>query len=401
MNKFQFVKLSKTVEPYQEPLNFNGDYKYIKFGKGNDYDRYLIDLSKKSPLHSGILSRKRKMDVGGGLLYNKNNKFLEQFYTELDKNFHNNVFNSIEVFGGSYVGVKWFKDKIISLEYIPFEYCRLSEPDENDKIPFVLISKNWKKSNNDARYKPLPIPTFTGVKQDDYEIAIIFNETEGQYYPKSAYEAAINYIESDYEISKFHLANIKNGFNPGAMIVFLEGDATPEEEEMIIEEIEAKKGADGAGNFLVYFEKDQGRAPQITQLPVSDLDKQFSILNETIDSKIIVAHEIPRILSGIETPGSLGDSKQLLEAREQFHNDYIKYQQDLMINFLTEVNDINGIDEKVEYIFPRTLNFAILDNYKDFLTREEIREFLGLKPETTITPTEPTETIENNPTENV
>lgn len=397
MSKFQFVKLSQTVEHYQEPINFNGDFKYIKYGKNNNYDNYLLELSKKSPLHSGILSRKRKMDVGGGLLYDANNKFIDKFYSELDKDFHNSVFNSIELFGGAYIGVKWFKNNIIGLEYIPFNYVRLGEANEEDKIEYVLISKNWKKEK-DGRYKSVPIPVFTGTKQDDYEIALIFNKAEGQRYPKTAYEAAINYIEADYEVSKFHLSNIKNSFSPGAMIVFVEGDATPEEEEQIIEEIEAKKGSEGAGNFLVHFVKDQTRAPIITQLPVSDLDKQFAILNETIDSKIIVSHEIPRILSGIETPGSLGDSKQLLEAREQFHNDYIKYQQDLVLNFFNEVNEINGQDVIMEYIYPRTINFTILENYKEFFTREEVREFLGLKPENTPTETTP---IENNPNQDV
>ena len=399
-SKIQFVKLGKAIEPYQEQLSYNTEYRYIKYGKSNDYDKFLINLSKKSPIHSGILSRKRKMDIGDGLKWDENIQKLNDFYKGLDKDFYNDIFGSIELFGGVFIGVKWYKNEIIGLEYIPFEYCRLGEPDENDKIPYILMSKNWKKEREE-KYRPVPFPVFTGKKQDDYEIAFIASYSEGQYYPTPAYEAAINMIESDFEISKFSLANIKNQFSPGTMIVFTDGLRTPQEEESMIYEIESKKGAEGAGNYLVYFTDDATKAPIINTIPASDLDKQYQILSETIDNKVITAHEIPRILANVETPGSLGDSKQMLEARENFLNDYIKYQRALVIDFFNEINLINGLDTKIEFVTARTINFTILELYKEFFTREEVREFLGLKNDTpTISPIAPTTEEQNINKEN-
>lgn len=395
MLKFNTTTLS--LETYQENISFNSELKYIKYGKKNDYDKYLINLSTKSPLHSGILDKKRKMDFGGGLKWDETSNQLNNFYGDIDKSFYTNCFNSLELFGGFYVGIKWFKKRIIGLEYVPFSYARLGEPDVNDTIPYILISKNWKKETYEA-YRPEPYPVFTGKQQSDYEIAIVGNSVEGQYYPQSSYQAAITWIEADHEIAKAHLANIKNGFNPGAFIIFTNGTPPPEQKQEIIDNLKNNTGSEGTGSWYVDFVNGSDKAPIITQLPVSDLDKMYLEVSTRKDSEIVISHQIPRILSGLETPGSLGDSKQIMEARDVFYNDYIKYQQQLMEDFLYQVNVINGVDSEVEFINNKTINYAVLDNYKEFLTRQEIRDFLGLKDEAMNgTPLKP---LQNNITPN-
>jgi len=377
VNNVNIIHLAKNIQPYVENLSYGGELKYIKYGKNNDWDKYLIELSKKSPIHGGILNLKKKMDVGGGLKWNYDNKKLDDFYKKLDRNLNNQIFESLELFGGAFIGVKWYKKEIVGLDYIPFSYCKLGEPNFEDKIEYVLVSKNWKKER-DERYKPIPFPIFTGEKQDDYEICLIGNKSEGQYYPRASYEAAINYIECDFEISKFHLSNIKQNFFPGMSIVFL-GPTTPQQIESTLRDLENSRGSEGSGNFLTFFADNYDEAPVIKPIPTTDLDKQFIVLNDIIGSKIIVSHEIPRILANVGTPGSLGDGNEMISSKYNFYNDYIKYQQNLLRDFYYQVNVINGVDEEVEFIYNKELNYDMILKFKEYLTQDEVREFLGLQ----------------------
>lgn len=174
--------------------------------------------------------------------------------------------------------------------------------------------------------------------------------------------------------TKPYISTIPLGF---IFIVFTDG-----EKRQIIDTIESKKGSEGAGHYIVYFTDDVTKAPIITQLPVSNLDKQFRILNETIDSKIITSHQIPRILANIGTAGSLGDGKEMLIAEQNFHKNYTRYQQQILTDFFYEVNLVNGQDEEVSIKLNNEISHTMIEMYKDYLTKEEVREFLGLKNET-------------------
>lgn len=378
---------NQKIEEYKENVNLIGE-NFIKYGESNGFDKFLHELLHKSPLHSGIIEKKIRMDVGEGLVLPRH----KTIFDELDKNFLNKIFFDLELYGGCYIGVKWRKKTIIGIEHVPFNYIRLSEPNENDEIEYCYLSKNWEKYKK-KEYKPVVIPTFTGnYNGNDYEIAILGSYRSCQLYPMPSYTSAINYITADWLISKFHLSNIQNGFNPGAMVVFTSGEPTPEEEEYIIKTIQTNTGPDGAGKYIVYFAESADKAPIITQLPVNELDKQFKILEETITEKIITAHQIPRILAGLQTPGSLGDSKQLLQADETFHANYITYSRQIILDFLNKIAEKIGINEEI-YIKNNTRknNGLIIDNIqyiRDIFTINELRYIFGFQP------------IENQPIEN-
>jgi len=384
----KFVALAENAMKYTEAPTFGTDLKWYKFGADDAFDFYLYDLRKKSPLNGGILDKKIKLDVGAGLVWNENNKKMNDFYTSLSKDFLTKSFADFEVVAGMFFGIKWYKQQIIEIEYIPFNYCRLGEENEKGDVEQIMFSKNFKKAR-EARYKPIAVPAYTGeYKKNDYEIAYVFKETQGQKYPHPVYLS--NYIQIDWEVSKFHLSNVLQGFNPGMLIVFTEGTPTPEQERRIEQQIKSKSNPEGTGNYILYYAENKDNVPVITPIQTSQLHKQYEVLNNTIDSKILVGHQMPRILANVATEGSLGGSKEYLQASEVFTNDYVIPQQKYMLDFLNEINVINGIKDEVYIEQSKTTNnsliIELLGELKDVLTKDEIRKLIGYEPLSTQQP---------------
>lgn len=389
-SNIKFINLSSNFIQYSEAPNYGTSKKWYKFGADDGFDMYLYNLRKQSSLHSGIIDKKIKLDVSSGFKWNEKNLKMNKFYSELDKNLLEKSFSDLETIGGIYLGVKWMKTskkqpEIVDVEFIPFNNCRLGEQDEDGNFTTTYISKNFKKSRY-PRFIPVAVPCFTGeYNGNDYEIANIFRYTPGQKYPSQVYSPSINYIEADFEISKFHLSNILNSFNAGMFVVFTEGEPTPQQQQRIESMINSNSGTVPAGKHVLYYAENKDHVPVITPISPSQLHKQYEVLNDTIDNKILISHQMPRILANLQTPGSLGDSKQLYQASQTFYNEYTKPQQKYILDFFNQINRINGIDEDViieqEKIRNNALLIEMLDSIKDILTKEELREILGYQNE--------------------
>ncbi len=95
------------------------------------------------------------------------------------------------------------------------------------------------------------------------------------------------WIEADVQVSNFHNNNLRNNFWGGYLINFNNGIPTPEEQGDIERQIKRKfSGTDNAGRFVVTFNDDVNKAPTLEPLTPSDMDKQFEILNKTVQQEI-------------------------------------------------------------------------------------------------------------------
>lgn len=394
--KIKFINMAANAIKYEESPSYGGTDKYIKFGADNQFDKYLYSIAQRSALHAGLLDLKTKKDTGEGLSWNENNKKMNEFYSSLSKDILQKTFTDLEVIGGYFYGIKWYKGAIVSVEYVPFDYCRLGEPNEEDEITNILVSKNWKKANTE-KHKPVSVPAFCGKYQgNDYEIAHIFKYTPGQWYPTPTYFAAINWLESDWAFSKFSLSNILNSFNPGMMVVLTEGEPSPEKQMAIEAELKKNSNPEGAGKFILYYANNKEEAPIITPIDVSSLDKQYLAVNDIITEKTLIAHSTPRILANVEKSGSLGGSKEIVQANEIFMQNYVIPQQKIVLDFFNQINEINGITEDVEIEQSKVQNIALLINMltevKEFFSADEVRALFGFEPKvepTTPAPTTP------------
>lgn len=304
---------------------------FVTFGADNQYPDFLIELFNKSPKHNAIVSAKASYVAGIGTeVYGQNTTDIAKAEAKL-KNINAyetyeelkaKIAYDAELFNGFCVEVIWNKAKTAPSEYyhIPFKDVRKGL--EGDYI----YCADWTDSKADKiHYQPYN-PITRESKQLYY--CQFYRPGQGEY-PLPDYVGALKYIEVDTEISNYYLNSIKNGFTAQTHIQLFKGIPTPEEARATARRFkENYQGTDNAGGLIIQYNDPTEKESVISNLQPSDFDKQFDLLNKTVQQEIFVAHKVNSpMLFGVRVEGQLGGRSELIEAYEMFHHAYIEPRQ--------------------------------------------------------------------------
>jgi DNA-binding Lrp family transcriptional regulator len=168
---------------------------------------------------------------------------------------------------------------------------------------------------------------------------------------------ALNAIQTDIEISKYHLSTITNGMFASKMISFFEGIPTEEEKREIEKGFKNKfTGSENAGNIVLNFGKDPNKRPQMDDLSSTDLDKHFDILAKSIQQELFSGHQVVSpMLFGVRVEGQLGGRSEIREAYEIFKATYANDKQQALELLFKE---ITGVEAKIVPVEPIGFEFS-------------------------------------------
>lgn len=350
---------------------------YVNFGDENDYPDYLLSLYNRSSKHAAIIRGKVNYIVGNGWS-GSNVEFIDN--PNPYENLHDltrKVSIDIEIFGGAYLEVIWSEigGKLVEINHI--DYTKIRTNKDNTQFWYKA---DWKIYKDVAEVIPAFNPNQRTGKQILYlkEYRPALNT-----YALPNYMAALNFIESDIEISCHVLGNSQTGFSPSKLITLPDGVPSDEEKRNLTKRFEkAYTGADGK-KFILSFVNDPSRKPIIDDLGASDLTKEdFSTVDSLIQQNIFAAHQITTpSLFGISEAGKLGTRTEIRDGYEVFKNTYVNDKQKFIesaFNMLSEYH--SGItDLSIQPVEPISYEFSeqtIVNN----LTQDEIRDKLGLPP---------------------
>jgi len=237
--------------------------------------------------------------------------------------------------------------RIVQINHLPFENCRLAYDKDEDDITGIFYSKDWANTRS-KKGKPEFIPAFNPSIAQEQPRQVIYAHgmmAGSSYYAKPDYFGALNYVELSYQMGMYHVNNILNGLFPSFIINFLNGIPQKEEREAIRREWETRlSGASNAGKFLMTFNEDPSRAPQIQDFPLSDADKQYQFLSEETAKQIMVGHRVVSpLIHGIRDTTGFGSNKdEMIVGLEIFNNQVIKpYQRIIERVFTPILGEIN------------------------------------------------------------
>jgi hypothetical protein len=208
-----------------------------------------------------------------------------------------------------------------------------------------------------------------------------------KYYPIPEYLGALAYIETDARIANYHVNNLRNGFLGGYLFSFNNGVPTDEEQRDIKRQLITQMRGDDGERIVVAFNDTKENGLEISALEANNLDKQFEILNNTIQTEIFVAHRVTSpMLFGIRTSGQLGGRSELIESYELFKAVYVEDRVRKIEKIFNYILDFNGIgvleilptDPIKEQLSEQTLT--------TIASRAELREMAGLKDDTVDVP---------------
>ena len=337
----------------------NKNKEWVEYGNDNNYPNFLETLFNSSPTHQAIVNSKALITAGDSIIFNENKVSLEQ------KNLLNQMLYFIdgkmtleeliqlialdaELYGAFALELIWSLDKtkIVSVGRISPKHIR-SGKFEDGKITEYYYSRNWSDRKEDISQ----IAAFNANDKENLRqllyipISLITNE----YYGEVSYLASINWISLESQCGEYYKSLLDNNFSPSMIVKFFRKPANNEEKDMIVGGLkESFGGTKNAGKVIVSFSNDRDSAPDITPIDVANVDKQFLVLSEQIQSKILTGGRIttPELL-GIAIPGSLGgaDFPSQVEAFQKF---VIRPTQKKIEIILNKIFIINGLDINLE-----------------------------------------------------
>jgi hypothetical protein len=333
-NNIQAINLS-AYQPVEavEKENRAG---WIDYGFSNLFPQHLITLYYNSPIHNALTNSIAYMIEGKGT------------GTILDNALQGIAFD-LKLQGSFCAEVIWSMDftRVVQINHLPFENCRLAYDKEEDDVTGIFYSKDWANTRS-KRGKPEFIPAFNPSIAQEQPRQVIYAHgmmAGSSYYAKPDYFGALNYVELSYQMGLYHVNNILNGLFPSFIINFLNGIPQKEEREAIRREWETRlSGASNAGKFLMTFNEDPARAPQIESFPLSDADKQYQFLSEETAKQIMVGHRVVSpLIHGIRDANGFGSNKdEMVVGLEIFNTQVIRpYQRIIEEVFTPILGDVN------------------------------------------------------------
>ena len=388
------------LESHKIPVNIERQREgYVTFGEDNLYPNYLIELYNRSAKHNAIINSKVTYVYGKGLEMTVQDARLQELFDSVNRwqslnEFAYQLVTDLELYNGTAIEIIWnrsgtsYEMKVLefknvrsnidgSMFYYSPQWALYSTPDIIEYPAFDINNRKGRQIFYYKVYRP-------GCKV----------------YPIVNYIGCIPYIETDIEISNYHLNNIKNGFWGGKVITFIAQQPTKEEMQAISRQFRyTKTGTDNAGKFVLNFVPNKESAPLIESLEPEDSDTKFEILNKTVLQEIFVGHQITSpMLMGVRVEGQLGGRTEMLDAYELFKNTYVNGRQQIaekIINFhaenLTgikgaykliptsaiEIADIDGQDNQVLKGL-NSLSPLVANKVLESMTPNEIRGIVGL-----------------------
>ena len=179
------------------------------------------------------------------------------------------------------------------------------------------------------------------------------------YYPLPSYVGAINDIDTDARISRFHANNLKNGLAPSMMLTFRNGIPTPDEQSEIWKDIERTfSGEENAGQFFLNF-SEPGREPTVEAIENAN-DDYYVTLETRITSRILTAHRItsPLLLGIKDASGFSSNADEINTAYNHFIGTVIRPDQKKLLSTFGKIINQTGRTIKLE-IEPAKILYTI------------------------------------------
>jgi hypothetical protein len=365
---------------------------YIEFGDKNDYPNYLLSLYNKSAKHNAIVKGKVNYITGNGWAAKEDDVKAEEFIKNANPyesliDVTRKVSIDIEVFGGAYMEIVWSKigGQIASISHI--DYTKVRSNKDNTQY--------WIKDWNDRKAEAEVVLGYNKDLREGKQILYIKEYRPGlDTYALPGYIGALNYIESDVEVSKHVLGNAQTGFSASKLITLPNGEPTPDEKRNIERRFtERFSGSDGK-KFILSFVQDIAKKPAVDDLGASDLTKEdFGRVDTMIQQNIFAGHQITTpSLFGILVEGSLGTRSEIRDGYEVFKNTYVNDKQQYLEDIFNSLAEINGVTTEI-YIKPvEPINFEFSESIiSQFAPKEWILEKIGVDMTKYQTPVEPTQ----------
>lgn len=307
----------KTAKKPQKRIDISyvSRFKMQAYGNDNLYSQNLRAITQSSGTAELCLARYTKFIEGYGFADEGFSELVANHRGETADDVLHNVAADLARFGGFAVHVNYnVLGEITTMAHVPFENCRLEEPDDAGRVAHIIVHPDWTgKSTRMGKVLRVSEETIDRICVFDPRPEVVLSQMElaggiSQYkgqilwfsmagagtYPTPIYDAVVTEISTDEGLGNVKYRNVRNNFLVSCMLVTKRGipridteTGEEEEREMIsAEDLKVFQGDENTGKImLVEVENDEDK-PEILAFPTKNYDKDFSTTDTSTIERI-------------------------------------------------------------------------------------------------------------------
>lgn len=350
-HNFSIVNITESTTP---EVKITRNNKWVEYGEDNDYFEHLIDLYNNSSINKSLIDGIVRRIYGKGLATDTSSAVEFAIARKLFNPYEVSKFILDFKLQGN-AAFKVITNKVgtpIQFIHQPIETLRPAVCNEEGEIEGYWYSADWKESRR-KEYKPELIESFKAGNRKAGEFIAYLREYSPNsfYFGKPDYVGATKWIETDIEISLYHLSNVKSGFSGATLIQLFNGIPTPQRREEL-ERLFKNKFSGSQGQKIVFmYHKDREEMAEVTNAPIPEADKQYEFLAKETRQQIMVGHRITSpMLLGIRQETGLGNNAdEIKQAENLFNKVVIKPYQSIIEDFINELANSAGLSVKLYF----------------------------------------------------
>lgn len=297
-------------------------------GEGNTYYQDVHNIIQASSSGCECVERFAEFIEGAGFADASLYGLVLNHRKDTADEIHRLVCADLAEYGGFALHLNYnLAGEITEISHVPFELCRLEEPDSNGYVARICTHPDWTgKKTFAGKIKPIDkknvkrfhkfnpnvnvihaqIAQAGGI--ENYNGQIYYFSTAGRdRYPIPRADRVLTEMSTDEGLANVKWRNVRNNFLPAAMVLTRKGQAAPKNkyapagEEPYYERGE-RNANDGFSDSLqqlqgdteacklleVILENDE-QAPEVVSLPTSNYDKDFSVTDKSVTERIYAA----------------------------------------------------------------------------------------------------------------
>lgn len=268
-----------------------------KWGESNLYPQELRDVINSSRNGRTCVDRKAAYIEGNGIM----SAALSSFVCNIAGNTVDDILHSIAedvaYFDAFALHVNYdVLGRIVSVAHVPFEQCRLAEPDSYGVVREVLLHPDWigETTRNGERirvneenidrfpvFDPRPavvdreIERAGGIEAYRGQIAYISRSGRNTY-PMPIADVIIPDMSTDEGLSTVSHRNVRSNFMPAGMLVLKRGQGANTENDDTAEQVARLQGDEKTGKILVAEIDTLDDKPEFLNFSGENYDKAFT-----------------------------------------------------------------------------------------------------------------------------
>lgn len=197
----------------------------VEWGKAHSFPARLLELVRNSPTQASITKTRASLVAGEGFTESRSaalNAFVEAKLFVNGKpsrqRFLAALAQDYATFGGySFQVIRARGGGVAELHYQRFATVAATEMDAEERINSYWLCRDWKDKR---RFPPVQIAAYDPEAGGSEPQMYVYQNSaaEQDYYPQPSYFAALNYLETEAELAKYHISNVSSRFSVGTIL---------------------------------------------------------------------------------------------------------------------------------------------------------------------------------------